>query len=30
MLPVLRGGAVLVVFWLILYWMYKKRILIRI
>jgi len=30
MLLVLRGGAVLVMFWLILYWMYKERIFIRI
>ena len=28
--PVLRGFAVLVVFWLILYWMYRRRIFLRI
>ena len=28
--PVLRGAAVLVVFWLILYWMYRRRIFLRI
>jgi heparan-alpha-glucosaminide N-acetyltransferase len=28
--PVLRGMAVLIVFWLILYWMYRKKIFLRI
>jgi heparan-alpha-glucosaminide N-acetyltransferase len=28
--PVLRGAAVLVVFWLILFWMYRKKIFLRI
>jgi predicted acyltransferase len=28
--PVLMGVSVLIIFWLILYWMYRKRILIRI
>ena len=28
--PVLRGAAILVVFWLILYWMYRRRIFLRI
>ena len=28
--PVLRGAAVLVVFWSILYWMYRRRIFLRI
>ena len=28
--PVLRGAAVLVVFWMILFWMYRKRIFLRI
>lgn len=28
--PVLRGAAVLLVFWLILYWMYRRRIFLRI
>ncbi len=28
--PVLRGAAVLVVFWLILYWMYRRKIFLRI
>jgi predicted acyltransferase len=28
--PVLRGAGVLVVFWLILYWMYRRRIFVRI
>jgi hypothetical protein len=28
--PVLRGAAVLVVFWMILFWMYRKKIFLRI
>jgi predicted acyltransferase len=28
--PVLRGMAVLVIFWLILYWMYKRKVFVRI
>ena len=28
--PVLRGAAVLLVFWSILYWMYRRRIFLRI
>jgi predicted acyltransferase len=28
--PVLRGAAVLLVFWLVLYWMYRRRIFLRI
>jgi hypothetical protein len=28
--PVLRGAAVLVVFWLIPYWMYRRKIFLRI
>lgn len=28
--PVLRGAGVLVVFWLILLWMYRRRIFLRI
>jgi heparan-alpha-glucosaminide N-acetyltransferase len=28
--PVLRGVAVLIVFWLILYWMYRKKVFLRI
>ena len=28
--PVLRGAAVLVVFWSILYWMYRRRIFLKI
>jgi predicted acyltransferase len=28
--PVLRGGAVLIVFWLVLYWMYRRSIFLRI
>ena len=28
--PVLQGAAVLVVFWLVLYWMYRRRIFVRI
>ena len=28
--PVLRGAAVVLVFWLILFWMYRKKIFLRI
>ena len=28
--PVLRGAAVLLVFWLILFWMYRRKIFLRI
>ena len=28
--PVLRGAAVLLVFWSILYWMYRRKIFIRV
>ena len=28
--PVLRGATVLLVFWLILHWLYKKRVFVRI
>jgi predicted acyltransferase len=28
--PLLHGGAVLLIFWLVLYWMYRKRIFVRV